>query len=274
MENPESFKAFYQSQNLSPEELPKNLKQVFVEKPLFYLLFVKSFRSDKFLNAVQEYIAKLIGEKYVEVPNSQLLDLYRDSTCKTTLIILLSQGSDPKTDFDNLAKELEILNVMSISLGQGQGENAEKMINTAIKQGGWVLLQNCHLAQSWMENLDAICNKINQEYIHPEFRLWLTTSPVSTFPVSVLQNSVRITIEPPQGIKATLIKCYSNFSDEEFNQKSNIHKKLLFGLCFFHAVVQNRKKFGPIGWNIPYQFTDEDLQVSISQLETFLEEYK
>lgn len=45
-------------------------------------------------------------------------------------------------------------------------------------------------------------------------------------------------------------------------------------MCFFHAVIQNRKKFGPIGWNIPYQFTVEDLQVSQSQLEIVLGEYK
>ncbi len=72
------------------------------------------------------------------------------------MIILLSQGSDPKADFDKLVVENEVLDVMSISLGQGQGINAEKMILKAIKIGTWVLLQNCHLAPSWMDSLENL----------------------------------------------------------------------------------------------------------------------
>lgn len=72
-----------------------------------------------------------------------------------------------------------------------------------------------------------------------------------------------MTMEPPKGLKANLMRNYYGFSDEELNdcQKPDEYKKLLFGFCLFHAIIQERRKFGPIGWNIAYEFTTEDLIV-------------
>lgn len=48
----------------------------------------------------------------------------------------------------------------------------------------------------------------------------------------------------------------------------------MFGFCFFHAIIQDRRKFGAIGWNIPYEFTNEDLSVCKRQLKMLLDEYE
>lgn len=112
--------------------------------------------------------------------------------------------------------------------------------------------------------------------IHPEFRLWMTSMPTPKFPVSALQNSVKMTMEPPSGLRSNLMQTYENIEDSDLDscRKPFEYKKLLLGLSFFHAIVQDRRKFGGIGWNIPYAFTLEDYDVCKKQLKIFLNDYE
>ena len=107
-----------------------------------------------------------------------------------------------------------------------------------------------------------------------EFRLCLTSTPIEFFPVSVLQNGVKLTTEPPRGIKANLTRTFAEISDDWLNdcKKEAIYRKMVFAVSFFHAIVQERRKFGPLGWNVVYDFNDSDLQTSFTMLKIFLDE--
>ena len=112
------------------------------------------------------------------------------------------------------------------------------------------------------------------EEIHPDFRLFLTSMPADFFPVSILQNGMKMTTEPPRGIQANLKRTFADYTDDFLDdcKKPEIWRKLLFAVSFFHAIIQERRKFGPLGWNIKYEFNDSDLETSLTMLKIFLDE--
>ena len=77
----------------------------------------------------------------------------------------------------------------------------ERGLKAAAAAGHWVCLQNCHLARSWLPTLERLVAELQSagdDKLQPGFRLWLTCLPTRDFPVSILQQSVKITMEPPK----------------------------------------------------------------------------
>jgi len=93
-----------------------------------------------------------LGDDFARSLPFDLNNIFPDSNCKIPLLYILSAGSDPFVSISNFSK-LKNKSLESISLGQGQGPIAERIIKQNIEKGGWVVLQNCHLATSWLGNL-------------------------------------------------------------------------------------------------------------------------
>ncbi|PIO13246.1 hypothetical protein AB205_0103730, partial [Aquarana catesbeiana] len=240
------------------------------------ILILRCLRGDKVTNAMQDYVCHQLGQRFIEPQTADLSAVFRESSPVTPLIFILSPGTDPAADLYKFAEEMRFSKKLSaISLGQGQGPRAEAMMRNAMERGKWVFFQNCHLAPSWMPSLERLIENIDPDKVHRDFRVWLTSMPSNQFPVSILQNGSKLTIEPPRGVKANLLRTYLSLTDAELNdcKRALEHKALLLSLCLFHGSTIERRKFGPLGFNIPYEFTDGDLRICISQLRMFLEEY-
>jgi len=89
-----------------------------------------------------------------------------------------------------------------------------------------------------MSELERICEEFDDTN-NKDFRLWLTSMPSMSFPISVLQNGVKMTLEPPSGLRANLLRTYAMLSDEELAdcKKPEAFKCLMFGFSFFHAII-------------------------------------
>ncbi|XP_078481026.1 dynein axonemal heavy chain 1-like isoform X3 [Ciona intestinalis] len=241
------------------------------------IIMLRCLRADMVTSAMQDYVAKFMGQRFIEPQTSDLGVVFKESSPVTPLIFVLSTGTDPAADLYKFAEEMRFSKKLSaISLGQGQGPRAEALIRSAMDRGKWVFFQNCHLAPSWMPNLERLIESIDPDKVHRDFRLWLTSMPSNQFPVAILQNGSKMTIEPPRGIKANLLRAYIAQNDDFLNSctKVSVFKSLLFSLCLFHGVAIERRKFGALGFNIPYEFTTGDLRICISQLKMFLDEYE
>uniref|UniRef100_A0A8C4HI64 Dynein, axonemal, heavy chain 1 n=1 Tax=Dicentrarchus labrax TaxID=13489 RepID=A0A8C4HI64_DICLA len=241
------------------------------------LLVLRCLRADCLIQGLQDFVSAQLGQRFIEPQTSDLSVVFKESSPSTPLIFVLSPGTDPAADLYKFADVMQFSKKMSaISLGQGQGPWAEIMMHAAMERGHWVFFQNCHLAPSWMPALERLIENINPVKMHKDFRLWLTSLPSNKFPVSILQNGSKMTIEPPRGIKANLQKTYLRLTNDFISSSTKMShlKSLLLSLCLFHGIALERRKFGPLGFNIPYEFTDGDLNICISQLKMFLDEYQ
>lgn len=247
--------------------------------PFKKLMLISVLKSDVLVNAISSFIRLTLGSDFTDSKHSTLARVFEDTSATVPLIFVLSTGSDPMAALQKFAQEKDfIAKLHSVSLGQGQGPVAEGLISKARLMGNWVFLQNCHLATSWMPQMETIVRSfsLGEVKVHPDFRLFLSSMPSDTFPVSVLQNSVKLTNEPPRGLRANLMRSLSDLEEEQFE----VHilgedwRKMVFGICVFHGVVLERRKFGSLGFNTLYEFSESDRECALRTFNIFLDREK
>ncbi|MCJ8728742.1 hypothetical protein PDJAM_G00007970 [Pangasius djambal] len=276
--SPKRWRKLVESECPERECLPLDWKK---KNPLQRLIILRAMRPDRMSYALRNFVEESLGCRYVETTRIEFEKSYEESSPSTPVFFILSPGVNPLKDVETLGLKLGFSidrgNLHNISLGQGQENVAEKALEMAATKGHWVILQNVHLVERWLGHLEGLLESTGRK-AHPQYRVFMSGQPARgpeehIIPRGILENALKLTNEPPTGMNASLHAALHNFNQETLEMCSHEQefKALLFSLCYFHACVSERRKFGPQGWNRCYPFNTGDLTISINVLYNYLE---
>lgn len=226
---------------------------------------VRAFREDRAMVALQQFVLEVLNDQaFIEPPKPELEDVFSTTGPLCPIVCLLSPGADPTKSIEEMAKKRKI-RCASVSMGQGQELVARKLVASAAADGHWVLIQNAHLSIPYMAEIEQFLVDARKNRPHEDFRLWITTEPEMSFPLGILYTSIKLTNEAPSGVRASMRSVsYDLISQDSIEAvPSKEWRRMLYVLCYMHSVIQERRRFGPIGWNVPYEFNVSDLGTSI-----------
>ncbi|RZC33924.1 Dynein heavy, DHC N2, AAA 9 and/or MT domain containing protein [Asbolus verrucosus] len=238
---------------------------------MYQLLVIQAFRPDRVIAAAQLFVSAVLGEDFMPSAEKEM-DLAEcvEKEIRSNVPALLCSvpGFDASSRVDDLAAELN-KQISSIAIGSAEGFNqADRAINMACKTGRWVMLKNVHLAPQWLVQLEK---KLHSLQPHANFRLFLTMEINPKLPVNLLRAGRIFVFEPPPGIRANLLRTFSTVPASRMMKPPNERARLYFLLAWFHAIVQERLRYSPLGWAKYYEFNESDLRVACDTLDTWID---
>mmetsp|Transcript_17270 Transcript_17270/g.33650 ORF Transcript_17270/g.33650 Transcript_17270/m.33650 type:complete len:4514 (+) Transcript_17270:154-13695(+) len=277
--SPNRFKEWYTKARPEATPLPLDWRKLDDTSPFSKLCVVRALRQDRMTTAMKTYVENALpnGKNFTECDASKsFLDVLSlsldDMTTVNPMFFILSPGADPILTLEIMAKKLSYYEgkFHRVALGEGQDVVAMDRLEIGHKNGHWVVLENIHLMPRWCKDLEKKLDEYALEGSHEDFRVFLTAEPAA-LPIGLLERSIKLTNEPPQGLKQNLKRAFATFDKDEFEFKDAKVKSILFVMCHFHSVIVERIKFGPKGWNRGYPFNTGDLMNSSDILSNYLE---
>jgi dynein heavy chain 1 len=232
------------------------------------LLVIKCLRPDRLLQATAIFVRTVFGVDLSGEASFDLGTMVADEVKAQTPLALVSvPGYDASYRVEGLIQSTQS-RCTQVAMGSQEGFGlADQAIGVASRQGTWVLLKNVHLAPSWLGQLEKKLQTLNA---HRSFRLFLTMEANPSIPVNILRQSRIIMNEPAPGVKANLLDSLRSIPPARLSQGPAEKVRLYFLLAWFHAVVQERLRYVPLGWSKSYDFNDSDMSAAFTTIDTWL----
>ena len=266
---------------VNPEEIPLPLQWKTLKKHSFFkILLLRCCRPDRCGIAINEFIRECFpnGQKFLESRtfSDVLKQAYNDSSSDIPIFFILSPGSNPIKELENLGRSLKKgktggyeldKNFIALAMGQKMDEVAENFLMVKRQEDSWLFLQNIHLMPNWLKKLQDKLKELSKVKGNEDFRLFLSAEPRNNIPSGLLEKCIKLTNEPPTGLKENMKIALNTIVSENkgsANRLEDDRKRIaiLFGLCYYHSVVLERKRYGTLGWNRIYPFNLDDLRSS------------
>tara|TARA_B100000530_G_scaffold21827_1_gene14238 strand:- start:358 stop:3093 length:2736 start_codon:yes stop_codon:yes gene_type:complete len=276
--DPDGWHKWYEHPKPETQPPPGGLKSV---TGISMLILLRTMRADRIPAGLQAYVASMLGPAFSEPLPFNMLDTYTESSASTPIFFVLFPGVDPTPWVELLGSKFDVNlrkgTLRNISMGQGQESPAEATLDVMAKQGGWIMLQNIQLMESWLRRLERKL-ELASEAAAMNFRCFLSAEPpplphLCNIPESLLQTCIKVANEAPADFKSNLQRAWACFCQEQLDDCNHAteFKKCLFGLCFFHALILGRRRFGQQGWSRAYGFNTGDLKICANVLTSYLD---
>ena len=282
IESAPRFREWFNHVSPETEKLPLDWREL--DKTFFHkLLPIRALRPDRMLMALEMLQKQVLPDSNVflnldaQLNSYQILEqIYEDSSPTTPIYFVLSPGVDVISDVSKLAITHDMIEnetFHNISLGQGMDVVAEQKLLEGHQSGHWIMLNNVHLMPKWLTKLQNMLENFatSEHGSHERFRLFLSSDPATSIPIGILDCAIKLTNEAPSGMKANLKRAFRSFTPTDFEELDTRTRGILFGLCYFHAVMMERKTFGTKGFNMQYPFSSQDLQASAIVMRNYME---
>ena len=271
--------AWYEVEKVEGAEIPGEFKEKL--NSLDKLMLLRAMRPDRLVNSLTSFVGDTMGKDYITQKPFNMASTFEETSKRSPVFFVLFAGVDPTPWVESLGKEkgisAENKRFINISMGQGQEGPAEAIVKRFAQEGGWVMLQNCHLMSSWVPKLERLLEIVSED-AHEDFRCFISAEPppmasMRNMPESLMQSCIKVANEAPSDVQSNLIRAWDNFSPDTFEacSKPNEMKACLFSLCWFHAVVCGRRRFGQQGWSRKYSFNTGDLLICSNVLQSYLD---
>ena len=172
--NSDDWGSYFDIEKVEDTEIPGEFKAKL--NALDKLMLLRAIRPDRLINSLSSFVSDAMGKEYVSQKPFNMAETFEETSKRTPVFFVLFAGVDPTPWVESLEKEkgisTENKRFINISMGQGQEAPAEAIVKRFAQEGGWVMLQNCHLMSSWVPKLERLLEVVSED-AHEDFRCFI-----------------------------------------------------------------------------------------------------